>query len=302
MSPNLAVRRMRHRLDRVGVGLALPSGPADQWREEVGRVEKAGYRSVWTNEGIGGKEAFTTLAVALAASDDLVLGSGVANIWARHPAAMQAGAATLADAYPGRFALGVGVSHRPTVEASGQVFGKPLPTQRDYLERMRESAPNAVSPAEPFPILVGALGPGMLALARDHADGAMSANLPVAHTAWAREILGPDKLLIVGVSVIADPDPDSARATARQSPMFRLPGSPHIRAMRPLGYAEEEFVDGGSDRLIDDAYAHGSPEAIAGRIREHLDAGADHVLIYPPFGAERGAQLELLEQLAPALL
>ncbi|PXY34039.1 hypothetical protein BA062_17735 [Prauserella flavalba] len=163
------------------------------------RIERRGYRSVWTNEGIGGKESLVQLGIGLAATETLVFASGVANIWARHAATMPA-AATLAEAYPGRFVLGGGVSDRPMVEASGQVFGRPLAAQRDYLERMRESSALTLQPATPFPTLVGALGPKMLDLARDHADGAMPANLPVAHTAHARERLGPGKLLVVGVS------------------------------------------------------------------------------------------------------
>ncbi|MQA08357.1 MAG: TIGR03620 family F420-dependent LLM class oxidoreductase [Pseudonocardiaceae bacterium] len=301
MTANLAVRQARSRLGRVGVGLAFPPVPAEVWRREMARMEKVGYRSAWTNEGVGGKETFTTLGIALAATETLVLGTGIANIWARHPATMRAAAATLAEAYPGRLVLGVGVSHRPLVEASGQTFGKPLETQRTYLERMAASGAETVQPATPFPTIVGAIGPKMLGLSRDHADGAMPANLPVAHTEWARKLLGPDKLLVVGVSAIPDEDGARARDTARQSPLMRLPNSPHLRVLPELGYAEDDLAGGGSDRLIDDMYAHGSPDAIAARAREHLDAGADHVVMFPPYGSEPAAQCDQLEYLAPAL-
>lgn len=302
MTANLAVREARERLGRVGAALAFPPLPAETWRRDVAVMEKLGYRSVWTNEGIGGKDALAVLGIGLNATDSLVFGSGVANIWARHPAAMQAGAATLADAYPGRFVLGVGVSHRPMVEASGQTFGKPLATQREYLDRMRVSAADTVQPETPFPTIVGALGPKMLDLSRDHADGAMPAGMPVSHTARARERLGPDKLLVVGVSTIVDTDTARARDIARQSPLLLMPDSPNARTLRQVGYSDEDFADGGSTRLIDDAFAHGSPEAVAERIREHLDAGADHVVVLPPFGTDPAEQVAQLERLAPALV
>lgn len=300
MTANLAVTDARRRLGRIGAGLSAPPTPVAELRRELARAEDLGFGSVWTNEGVGGKESMSGVALMLGATEHIVVGTGIANIWARHAAALQAGAATLAEAYPGRFALGVGVSHRFIVEASGQTYLPPLPAQRDYLERMRAAAADTVQPATPFPTIVGALGPRMTELARDHADGAIPTGMPVAHTRWARETLGPDKLLVVGISVIPETDPHRARAAARQSPVLRLPGSPPQLGLVRLGYPADEIASL-SDRLIDDTHAHGTPEQIAARAREHLDAGADHVVAYPPFGTDLRGQMDVLAAVAAGL-
>ncbi|RZQ59546.1 TIGR03620 family F420-dependent LLM class oxidoreductase [Amycolatopsis suaedae] len=304
MTANLAVEHARQRLGRVGLGFAFagPSAPASAWRDAAVRAEQAGFGSIWTNEGIGGGEAFTRLSLMLEATETIVAGPAVANIWARHPAVMQAAAATLADAHPGRFVLGVGVSHRFVVEASGQTFpASPVTAQREYLETMRASADSTVRPEIPFPTIVGALGPRMLELSRDHADGALPSSLPVAHTKQTRDHLGPDKLLVVGVSAILDPDPESARVTARSSPLFTMPDSPQQRSLAALGYSRADLADGGTDEVVDAAFAHGDAEAVAARIGEHLDAGADHVIVYGNFGASLAEQARVIEQLGPAL-
>lgn len=300
MAANSAVQEARARLGRVGLGLTPPATPAVDLRRELSRVEKLGLGSAWTNEGIGGKESLTWLALALGATERLVLGTGVANAWARHAAVLQAGAATLADAYPGRLVLGVGISHRFVVEPTGQTFARPLRTQREYLETMRASAGEAVAPRVPFPVIVGAIGPKMTELARDHADGANPNGLPVAHTRWVRETLGPDKLVVVGVSFVPEADRSKARAIARESPMLRMPDSPQQRGLKPLGYSEEEIA-GASDRVIDDTHALGTPEEIAVRVREHLEAGADHVVLYPPFGGDLASQVDAVEEVMPGL-
>lgn len=300
MSANPAVAQMKRRLGRFGAGLSAPPTPVGDLRRELKRAEALGLGSLWTNEGVGGKESMSGLALMLGATDELVIGSAIANIWARHPAVLQAGAATLAEAYPGRLALGVGVSHRFIVEASGQTFGSPLRTQREYLERMRASSSDTVRPAEPFPTIVGAIGPRMMELARDHADGAVPSSMPVGHTRWAREVLGPDKLLVVGVSVIPETDVERARAIARESPLLQHSDSPQQRALAPFGYSAEE-VASVSDRLVDDTHAYGTPEQIAQRAREHLDAGADHVIAYAPFGLDLAAQIDVFEAVTPAL-
>lgn len=302
MSANLAVDQARERLGRVGVGLTPPPTSAAEWQRELARIEHLGYRSAWFNEGIGGKEIFTGLALGLAATDHLVLGTGVANIWARHPATMQASAATLAEAYPGRVALGIGVSHRFMVEASGQTWTDPLTTQREYLERMRESAVTTVQPGTPFPTIVGALGPRMTELAGTYADGAVPSNMPVAHTELTRELIGPDKLLVAGVGTIQETDLERVHAAARRSPLLEMfARSPQIRGLQRLGYTESE-LDGPSDRVLEDIFAWGSPADIAERVRQHLDAGADHVVLYGDFFRPLTEQVDQLETLTPEVL
>ncbi|MEW2357064.1 TIGR03620 family F420-dependent LLM class oxidoreductase [Spirillospora sp. NPDC029432] len=295
----MVVEETRRRLGGpVGAGLMVPVAPAAEWREAVRRVENAGYGSVWINEAIGGRESFAQMGVLLAATERIVVGSAVANVWARHPAAMQGGAAVLADAHPGRLALGTGVSMGGLVEQAGLRWERPLQKMRDYLDRMDESAGMAPRPPVPFPRLLGALGPKMLELARDRADGALPAAMPVEHTRRAREILGPDRLLIVMQLAIPETDPDAARGVVRGSGMLDLPDSPYDRALRGLGYGDGDLK---SDALIDLRFAWGDEKAIAGRMREHLDAGADHVCVNV-LAPDLRTSADQLERLAPALL
>jgi alkanesulfonate monooxygenase SsuD/methylene tetrahydromethanopterin reductase-like flavin-dependent oxidoreductase (luciferase family) len=140
----------------------------------------------------------------------------------------------------------------------------------------------------------------MIALAAELADGIFPAGLPPKFSAHARRLLGPDKLLVVGLGFTVDADADRARAAARDSVAAGIARSPsRAAALVDLGFTADE-VAAVSDRLVDALSGHGSPERIAALIREHLDAGADHVALIPG-GASVGASLEQLEVLAPAL-
>ncbi|GII92244.1 TIGR03620 family F420-dependent LLM class oxidoreductase [Sinosporangium siamense] len=314
MTTSTVVEEARRRLGPIGVWLpisALLAAPAEVERDAVRRLEAAGYGSFWTGEVLGGKEAFAHHAVLLAAGRSMVVGTGVANLWARHHAAMQGGGATLAEAYPGRFVLGVGVSHRPLVENSGLTFdGSPLQRVRDYLDGMDAAA--AGPPDARFPRVLAALGPKMLELARDRADGAHPFLATVEHTARARRILGPGKLLIPHQPVLLLPDPAQARAVARTDLAEAVAvESVYGRHFRRLGYGDDDLAGGLSDRFVDDVVAWGDETAIAKRVRGHLDAGADHVLLHPllpgrPLRAagagDVAAAVGVLENLAPAVL
>ncbi|TDD62268.1 TIGR03620 family F420-dependent LLM class oxidoreductase [Actinomadura rubrisoli] len=296
-----AVGEARQRLGRIGVGLMTPLAPADEWRRAAVRMERAGYGAIWVNEAVGGREVFTQLGVMLAGTDRIVLGSAVANLWARHPAAMQGAASVLADAYPGRLALGVGVSMGHIVEASGQRWTSPLAKMREYLDGMDAAVEAAPVPSVPFPRLLAALGPKMHGLARDRADGALPAAMPVEHTRRVRELLGPDKLLLVMQAVILETDPAAARGFARQTPMLTLPGSPYVRSLRNLGYDDAALADGGSDEVVDACFIWGDEAAVAERVGEHLDAGADHVGL-TVFTPDLASAADQFERLAPVLL
>ncbi|MEV7010117.1 TIGR03620 family F420-dependent LLM class oxidoreductase [Streptosporangium sp. NPDC051022] len=285
------------RWGRVGAGIAAPATGAATWRRELARLERLPYGAAWVNEGIGGREAFSQLGVMLAATERLVVATGLANVWARQAPVMQAGAATLAEAHPGRVALGLGISIPSLVELWGQRSSKPLTEMRAYLDRMDASAEEAVRPSVPFPRLLGALGPRMLELARDRADGAYPHTMPVANTALARRVLGPGKLLVVGVGVILDDDLDRARTLARRSPLFRLPDSPYTANLRRLGYDEKDIAGEPSDRVVDEIFACGDGSAVAKRVHEHLDAGADHVVVQP-LGPDVPAIVDQLERIA----
>ncbi|SPT59553.1 TIGR03620 family F420-dependent LLM class oxidoreductase [Actinomadura madurae] len=296
-----AVDEARGRLGRVGVALVTPIAPAEEWRRAARRVEEAGYGAIWLNEAIGGREVFSQMAMMLAATDRIALGSAIANLWARHPAAMQGAAAVLGDAYPGRLALGVGVSMGAIVEQSGQKWTSPLKRMREYLDGMDASAGAAPVPDVPFPRLVAALGPKMQELARDRADGALPAAMPVEHTRATRERLGPDKLLVVMQAAILEADPEKARGIARGTQMLEMPGSPYVRSLKTLGYDDAALAGGGSDEVIDACFTWGDETAIAKRVQDHLDAGADHVGV-TAFAPDLPSTASHYERLAPFLL
>jgi probable F420-dependent oxidoreductase len=302
MATTTVVESARQALGPVGVLLpvSFTSTPsADVQREALGRLEGAGYRAAWTNEVIG-KDAFTQLAVLLAATRRMVFGTSVANIWVREPQTAQAAAALLAQAYPGRFVLGLGVGYPQQAAGTGRRFGSPLATMRDYRDRMDSPtwppAPDAV-----YPRIIAANGPKMLALAGEIADGALPAGMPPEFTVQARQVLGPDKLLVVGLSVVVDADRERARASARERVSASLGQPSYAATIARLGYTGQEIAEVG-DRLVDAVVGHGDPATIAARVREHVAAGADHVLLMLPMGGDFATGVEQLAQLAPALV
>jgi probable F420-dependent oxidoreductase len=298
---NAVVDAARQALGPVGVCLpvSLTSTPsADLQREAVGRLEHAGYRAVWTNEVIG-KDAFVQLAMLLAATERMVFGTCIANIWARSAQTTHAASAQLAQAYPGRFVLGIGVGYPEQAASTGQEFGTPLSTMRDYVDRM-DSPTWPPAPDVAYPRIVAANGPKMLALAGEIANGAMPAGLPPEFTARARRLLGPDKLLVVGLTVAPASDRDRAKAAARESISVRLGAPSYAARMAGLGYSVQDIAEV-SDRLVDALVAHGDPAAVVAKVREHLVAGADHVTLLLPIGGEFATGVNQLEHLAPAL-
>jgi probable F420-dependent oxidoreductase len=302
MGTTTVVEAARRALGPVGVFLPFSrtsATSADQQRDAVRRLERAGYRATWTNEAVGGKDALVQLAVLLAATERMVFGTGIANIWARQPQTAHGAAALLAQAFPDRFVLGLGVGYPHQAASVGREFGSPVATMRDYLDQMTAPA-QLPAPDVAYPTIIGANGPKMLALAGEIADGALPAMAPPELTAQARQLFGPDKLLAVGLAVVADADPDRAKTTARQTVAGRLgqPGT-YAAAMARLGYSEREITEV-SDRLVDGIVGYGDAATIAAKVREHLAAGADHVMVMPT-GTGFADGVDQLEQLAPTL-
>ncbi len=277
--------------------------PASEVRAASAQVEDLGYRALWTGEAVG-REVFGAAHLLLGATEQLVVATGIANIWARDALAMVAAEATLAEAYPGRFILGIGASHAPLVAQRGQDYRRPLSHMGTYLEHMEQarSLYRAVPPASPAPLVLAALGPRMLDLARDGADGAHTYFVPPPHTEAARSRLGPAKLLVPEQAAVLETDPTRAREVARRhtAAYLRLP---NYRAnLARLGYGEDDLEVPGSDRLVDDIVAWGGEEVIVDRVRAHLDAGADHVALQVLSPEPRGLPLAQWRALAPALL
>ncbi|HEY1703137.1 MAG TPA: LLM class flavin-dependent oxidoreductase [Trebonia sp.] len=308
MSSGSLVEAARQSLGPVGAYLPAPftvTPPVAAQRDAVRRLEAAGYPAAWVNEPVGGKDPLVQIALLLAATGRMTFGTGIANVWARAPQAAHAGAAMLADAYPGRVVLGLGVGYPRQAAAVGREFGRPVAVMRDYLERM--TAPGMTPALEaPYPRIVAANGPRMLALASEVADGVLPAGLPPEFTAQVRKTIGPDKLLVIGLSTITDTtDPDAARAQARQTVVSAL-GTMAWQAatIARLGYSDQQIA-GVSDDLVSAMVAHGSPDSIAALVSAHHAAGADHVILMPTLGVgEAGLMtgVDRLERLAPAVL
>ncbi len=268
-------------IGRVGIWTFCEEMSAAEAAALAVRIERLGYKTLWIPEAIG-REALVSAAWLLAATERLNVATGIANVYARDPVTMAAGAKTLAEQSGGRFLLGVGVSHRPLVEGvRGHDYGRPLSYMRTYLERMEVAPYAAVAPAEPPPVVIGALHPKMLALAAEKTRGAHPYLVPPEHTAFARAQLGRGPWLCPEQKVLLETDATKARAVARQAIAMYLTLPNYRRNLARFGFTDADFDGMGSDRLVDAVVAWGDEKAIAARVKAHHDAGADHVCVQP---------------------
>jgi probable F420-dependent oxidoreductase len=267
-------------------------------------IERLDYGCLWYPEGLGTRESFTNGAVLLQATERIRIASGIANIWARDPVATANAARVLDDAFGGRFLLGLGVSHPRQVDPRGHTYARPVSRMRDYLDAMDDDP--FVSPERgsagrpPVPRLLAALRPPMLRLAADRALGAHTFLVPVEHTRRARELLGPDRLLVPEQKVVLESDPGAARERGRRALAWYLDTPNYVESLRWLGFSDED-IDGPSDRLVDELVAWGDEEQVIDRLRGHLEAGADQIAIQPLAGEDDQFGLETLRALAPAI-
>ena len=256
---------------------ALESVPVAEVPDVVGALDAQGWDALWFGEAYG-REALTAAQLYLASSSRMAVATGIASVYGRDAVAAAGASRLLAALHPGRFVLGLGASHAPLVERMrGHAYGKPVQAVREYLDAM-DAAPWVSAPAEPAPRVLAALGPRMLELARDRAAGAHPYLTTPEHTAQAREVLGEGPLLAVEQAVVLSADPDVVRERAHWH-LEVYTGLPNYRASwLRQGFSEDDAVRGGSDRLKS-AMVVGGEDAIAARVREHLDAGADHVCL-----------------------
>jgi probable F420-dependent oxidoreductase len=288
-------------LGRLGVWTFLDLMSAADAAALCRRIEELGYTALWIPEAVG-RDPFAFLGYLAARTERLLLATGIANIYARDPMAMRAIQQTMAELSGGRFVLGLGVSHQHLVSGlRGHEYRKPVAAMSAYLDDMQRALYHATAPAEEAPIMLAALRPAMLRLARDRARGAHPYFTPPEHTRRAREILGPNAWLAPEQKVLLERDASKARAVARTSMQIYLGLPNYQNNLRWLGFSDADWADGGSDRLVDAIVAWGDEAAIAARIRAHHDAGADHVCIQPlrPDGLP-GPDIRVLEALAPA--
>ncbi len=292
---------VRARLGPVGVWtFAFDALRAAGVREAVAEIEGLGFPALWVPEGGSSREIFAHLSLLLAATRDITVCSGIANVTARHPEAMAGGARTLADAYGERAVVGIGIGHQYTAGRRRQEWQDPVGRMAAYLEAM-DGARAGPDPEIPVRRVIAALGPRMLEVAASRTLGAHTYFVPVEHTARARELLGPEPVLAVEQTAIVSGDPAVARGIARPWAADYLELPNYANNWRRLGYGDD-LGDGGSERLIDAAFAWGDIPSIVSRMREHLDAGADHVCVQVISGADGDVCLPALRDLADALL
>jgi len=274
--------------------------PASAAADFAGRIESLGYSTLWLPE-VFGRDPFAHIAYLATQATTLGFATGIANIYHRLPGVMKQCANTVAEQTGGRFTLAIGVSHHTVVAGlRGLSYDKPLTMMRGYLDAMDASPYMAAGPAEPAPRLLAALGPKMLALAAEKADGAHPYWTTPEHTAQAREILGPDKLLCVEQKVVLSSDPTAARGAAAGA-LSIYATLPNYRNMwLRLGYTDEQ-IDARDESFLDAVVAWGTADQIETRLKAHTDAGANHVCIQAlsvdnPFQPDERA----LEALAPS--
>jgi probable F420-dependent oxidoreductase len=290
-------------IGRVGIWtFALELQPAAKAQEAAAEIESLGYPALWIPEAMG-REALTHAGLLLAGTRRLVVATGIANVWGRDAMTMAAGQKTLDEAYPGRFLLGMGVSHAPIVEGMrGHRYEKPLSFMRRYLDAMDAAPFMAVPPSQPPQRVIGALAPKMLALAAQRTRGAHPYFVPPEHTARAREIMGRGPLLAPEQAAVLEQDPATARAIARAHMALYLGLPNYTNNLRSLGFGNDDLANGGSDRLVDAIVVWGDADAVRARVRAHHDAGADHVCVQVLPADPRALPLAEWRALAPALL
>jgi probable F420-dependent oxidoreductase len=245
-----------------------PSAP-DEVASAAAELESLGYGSVW----LGGSppDDLALPEAILAATSHLVVGTSIIDVWRSDPELLAISDARLRAAYPGRFYLGLGSGHAPATEATGQKYVRPLSKLRDFLSRI---------PSVPVDErMIAALGPKALGTARDLTAGALPYLVPPAHTAAARAILGPGKLLIPEQKVFLGTDETVARRAARRGTAHYLELPNYLNNLRRYGLTDDDFSGEGSDRWVDTLVAWGNEKAVKNGVDAHFAAGADHVAV-----------------------
>lgn len=233
--------------------------------DQAKEIEALGYGAVW----VGGSPPaeLEWVEPILEKTTTLQVATGIVNIWTADAGPVAESFHRIDKAYPGRFVLGIGVGH----PEANQEFRKPIDALTEYLDKLDEyGVPKNQR-------VVAALGPKVLRLSADRAAGPHPYLTTPEHTAQARELLGPDAFIAPEHKVVLTTDADTARAVGRKALEIYLNLTNYLNSWKRLGFSDEEIAKPGSDRLVDAVVAYGTVDAIAARLKEHLDAGADHV-------------------------
>ncbi|HEV3188316.1 MAG TPA: TIGR03620 family F420-dependent LLM class oxidoreductase [Acidimicrobiales bacterium] len=265
--------------------------------EMAAEIESLGYGALWLPEAWG-REAFTNASLLLSSTSSLVIATGIANIWGRDAVTAANGAKTLTAAYDDRFVLGLGVSHEPLVQRlRGHEYAAPLKVMEEFLLAMDKAPMFAEEGATRVARVIAALGPKMLGLAATLTDGAHPYLVTPEHTLRARALLG-DKFLGVEQSVVLGQSREEFLRRAHEHLAFYTGLPNYQNSWRRLGFNDDDFVRGGSDRLCDALVVHGDEEAVHASVHAHRDAGADHVCLQVLGHDRQGLPLEEWRRLA----
>lgn len=271
--------------------------PPERVAEVAAELERLGFTALWMSAGFGPRlpEAF---AACVHATSKLVVATGILSVWHEPATDAAADADGIERTHPGRFLLGIGASHSSTVERIGGRYERPLGKVVDYLDQLDRTEP-------PVPVqrrALAALGPRMLELAAIRSAVAHPYFVPVEHTAAAKAVITDRCLLAPELAVVQEAAPSRAREIARQHTRryLRLPN--YHRNLRRLGFSDDELADGGSNRLVDALVAWGDDTAVAARVREHMDAGADHVCLQVITDGDAPPSVEAFARLAATTL
>ncbi|MEA2677966.1 MAG: hypothetical protein QOJ81_2107 [Chloroflexota bacterium] len=272
-------RNLAALLGRVGIwSFALQRLAARDEIAAARQFETLRFPALWIPESLGSKDVMAHAALLLAGTEGVPLATGIANIHARDPMAMANGARALGEAYPGRFVLGIGVSHAPSVEMRGGDYKNPLAQLKAYLDAMDAAQYAAPAPDPPVPLVLAALGPKMLELAAARADGAHPYFVPVEHTPIARQQLGPDPCLATEVTAVLTTDRSTGLDIGRKFAHNYLVLPNYANNLKRLGWTDTD-IESEADKLIDAVVVIGDVDAIVKRVKDHLDGGADHVCV-----------------------
>ncbi|MGR6974200.1 LLM class F420-dependent oxidoreductase [Streptomyces cynarae] len=233
--------------------------------DAAAELQELGFGAVW----LGGSSAVRHAMPLIEATSRLVVATGIQSIWQYEAGDTAASVAELERTHPGRFLLGLGVSHAKLADQ----YRRPYSAMVGYLDELDAAGVPAGRR------VLAALGPKMLELSRDRAAGSHPYLVTTDHTAEVRAILGDGPLLAPETKVVLETDPDRARATARGGLAVYLGLPNYTKALARFGFTEDDFAGGGSDRLVDALFAWGDDERIRERIEAHLAAGADHVAL-----------------------
>ena len=284
----------------LGVFAFLDSMDGGKSAEFALTVERLGYSVLWVVEG-SGRNSLSYTAWLLARTEKLIVGSGVASVWARAASTMAGGARTAAELSGDRFILGIGTNNHVSAAMRGLAYDRPVTYMREYLRGMKSAAYNAPAPGAEVPVLLAAINPRMLTLAGTEAHGTLTYFITPEHTARAREIVGAKRWVCAEQAVMLERDPARARAAARTYMKLYLKIPAYLKNLRTLGFDDSDFGNGGSNRLVDAIVAWGDEAALRDRIEAHYEAGATHVCVLP-LSPEGGMlpDMRALEALAPS--